>query len=230
MTVSKFAPAHPATTSVTIQSSVESRPLSIGGANNAAVAGINLTSAELARLVTTSTGTVTIGDSGQTGDITLTTATPAATAGAAIVVVQATGGAGGIILDDGSGSGTALNGNGGTVSLTAGTGGIVEAAANTTAANDIAGAPTTSLTSAGPLGTASKSLNLAPASLTTDTSANNSNQYLGSRFRDHDHQSERRHRHHRSDQRRLRPVGKQPGRCPLHASGGCRRHLCPEHV
>ena len=44
-TVEKFSPAItiPAAASVVIQSSVESRPMLIGGTNNAAVAGINLT-------------------------------------------------------------------------------------------------------------------------------------------------------------------------------------------
>jgi hypothetical protein len=54
-----------ATAQVTIQSSVESRPMQIGGTNNAAVAGINLTSAELGRIVTASTGTMTFGDDGR---------------------------------------------------------------------------------------------------------------------------------------------------------------------
>src|SRR5262249_41041666 len=58
------------TTQVTIQSSVASRPMQIGGSNNAAVTGINLTSAELATIVTASSGAITIGDSSQTGDIT----------------------------------------------------------------------------------------------------------------------------------------------------------------
>ena len=86
---------------MTIQSSVESQPMSIGGANNA-VAGINLTDAELARILTAPTGAITIGDANQTGNITLTTATPATTGGAATVVVQSSAGAGQFIFDDGS--------------------------------------------------------------------------------------------------------------------------------
>ena len=54
--------------------------MSIGGTNNA-VTGINLTDAELAQIYTTASGTVTFGDSSQTGNITFTTATPATTAG-----------------------------------------------------------------------------------------------------------------------------------------------------
>ena len=94
--------------------------MQIGGTNNAAVNGINLTSAELAQIETTSTGTITLGDSLQSGNITFTSATPATTAG--VNVVQSATSAGAIILNDSSG--TALNGNGGKVTLTAGTGAI----------------------------------------------------------------------------------------------------------
>src|SRR4029077_8204552 len=109
------------TNQITIRSSVPSRPISLGGTNNGAVAGINLTSAELASIVTTSTGIITIGDSSQTGNITISTATLATTAGAKTIVMQSATGGGQIVLDDGAGS-TALNGNGGSISLTAGTG------------------------------------------------------------------------------------------------------------
>ena len=54
-------------------------PISLGGTSSA-VAGVSLTDAEFAQIFTTSTGTVTIGDSGQTGNITFTTATMATTA------------------------------------------------------------------------------------------------------------------------------------------------------
>ncbi len=122
-TVSKFAQVlTPAAGKVVIRSSLPSRPMSLGGAN-AAVAGVNLTDAELAQIQTISTGTVTVGDAGQTGDITFTTATLATTAGASTVVVQSTGGAGKIILDDSDGA-VGLNGNSGTVTITAGSGGI----------------------------------------------------------------------------------------------------------
>ncbi len=153
--------------------------MSIGGANNAAVAGINLTSAELARIFTASSGTITIGDSNQTGNITFTTATPATTAGASTVVVQSSSGAGQIILDDNSGAATALNANSGSVSITAGAGGIVEQSTNTTGTADIDGsASSVSLTSAGAIGATGQALQLAATNLATNTSANNSNQYL----------------------------------------------------
>ena len=123
-TVSEFGTnAAPTAGGVVIRSSLATRPMSIGGTNNA-VAGINLTDAELAQIFTTASGTVTFGDSSQTGNITFTTATPATTAGASTVVLQSPTGPGQIVLDD-TGSGTGLSGNGGSVTLTAGTGGIV---------------------------------------------------------------------------------------------------------
>ena len=88
---------------VYIESSVESRPIEIGGTNNAAVNGINLTSAELARITTLTTGTLAIGDSGQTGNIILNAVVPA-TAGPQFDVNQSTSGPGQIILGDGSSS------------------------------------------------------------------------------------------------------------------------------
>ena len=120
-TITKVS-AIPATTQVTIQSSLPSRPMSLGGSNDDAVDGINLTSAELAQIVTTPTGTVTIGDPTQTGDITFSGAIVATTAGAATNVVQSTTGAGQIVLD--ASTGIALNGNGGTVTLTPGAGSL----------------------------------------------------------------------------------------------------------
>ena len=123
-TVNTFAPTGvPTAGGVVIRSSLPARPISIGGTNNA-VAGINLTNAELAQIYTTASGTVTLGDSSQTGNITFTTATPVTTPGAATRIVQSSSGSGQIILDD-AGNGTGLNGNGGTVTLTPGSGGIV---------------------------------------------------------------------------------------------------------
>ena len=98
--------------------------MSLGGTNNA-VAGINLTDAELAQIQTTATGTVTIGDSAQTGNITFTTATPATTAGASTAGRPEPPAAGPDHPRRRPGTGTGLNGNGGTVTLTPGTGGIV---------------------------------------------------------------------------------------------------------
>jgi sugar lactone lactonase YvrE len=155
--IRKLAPL-PVSSQVTIRSSLPSLPMSIGGGNGD-VAGINLTDAELACIQTLPTGTITIGDSTQTGNVTFTTATPATTAGASTVVIQATGGTGQIILNDGGGSGTALNGNGGTVTLTPGTGGI-QVIQSSSAASDVA------LVSSGftiPPAPLSLSLNFAPA-------------------------------------------------------------------
>jgi sugar lactone lactonase YvrE len=136
---------------VVIRSSLPGSPMSLGGGNGD-VAGINLTDAELARVVTLASGTVTFGDSGQTGAITLQTARPATTAGAAFVVQQAAGGAGRIVLDD-QGAGPALDGNGGNVTLTAGTGGIVAATANNGIA-EIATAGIVTLNTSGAVGSA----------------------------------------------------------------------------
>src|SRR6185312_3672551 len=58
---------------VVILSSSPGRPMNIGGAGGA-ISGINLTDSELAGIVTSSSGTITFGDAGQTGDITFTTA------------------------------------------------------------------------------------------------------------------------------------------------------------
>src|SRR5208337_1537936 len=156
-TISKVSAAILPTTQVTIQSSLPSRPMSLGGTSS--VKGINLTSAELARIVTAPTGTVTIGDSTQTGDITFSGATVATTAGAATTVVQSTTGAGQIVLDDSNG--TALDGNGGSISLTAGTGGISALnPANVTAEIATTGAGVT-LNTTGPIGTASNPIQFA---------------------------------------------------------------------
>ena len=129
------------TTSVTIESSVESRPMEIGGTNNAAVAGINLTSAELTRIVTSSSGSITFGDTNQTGNITFAGAT---TAGATTDVVESVTGAGAIVLDDSNG--IALDGNGGTVTLTPGTGQLMGTLATTSALISTHGFTATGLT------------------------------------------------------------------------------------
>src|SRR5262249_4463737 len=50
---------------IVIRSSAPNRAMSVGGEDNAVV-GINLTDSELARLVTTSSGTITFGDTSQT--------------------------------------------------------------------------------------------------------------------------------------------------------------------
>src|SRR5262249_22300803 len=126
-TISRVTPGTPSANAVTIQSSLPNRPMSLGGTNNA-VSGINLPDAELARIVTTADGTVTVGDPSQTGDITLTTATLATTVGTTSVVLQSTSGQGKIVLQDGATA--ALSGNGGSIRLTAGSGGIQAGSAN----------------------------------------------------------------------------------------------------
>ena len=123
-TVSEFKPSTmttPTSGGVVVRASLPTLPMSLGGANDA-VAGVNLTDAELAQIQTTAIGTLTFGDSAQIGDITFTMATPATTAGTSIVVVQASDGPGRIVLE---GDGTDLNGNGGTVALTSGASNIV---------------------------------------------------------------------------------------------------------
>ncbi len=94
----------------------------IGGTISSPIAGINLTSAELAQIQPASGGSLTIGEPLQAGTITFKSATPTTTA-TQLYVMEDTAGTGAIILDDSSG-GTALNGSGGTLTLTAGTGGI----------------------------------------------------------------------------------------------------------
>jgi hypothetical protein len=103
---------------VVIRSSQGSQAIFLGSASGT---GINLSSAELARIATIAGGTVTIGDSAQTGNINFKAATVATTTGANTAVVQSTSGGGQMALDA-TGSGAALNGNGGTVTLTPGTG------------------------------------------------------------------------------------------------------------
>jgi len=176
--VAKYTFNPPTISSVTIRSSIPSRPMSLGGSNDSVVAGINMTSAALARIFTAPTGTVTFGDSNQTGNITFHTATRATTSGASTVVMQSITGPGQIILDDGQGAATALNGNGGTVSLTSGTGGIQALSAPNNIA-EIANASTVSLTSGAGIGT-TQPLELNVTNLTTDTTAANGNQFLNS--------------------------------------------------
>ncbi|MDB5385367.1 MAG: Extracellular serine protease precursor, partial [Planctomycetaceae bacterium] len=161
---------------VVVRSSQSSRPMSLGGGS--AVSGINLTDTELTRITALASGAVTFGDSSQTGNITLTTATLATTAGTATIITQSTAGSGQIILDDAAGAGSALNGNSGNVTLNSGSGGISEAGTNTAGTADIGSAGITSLTSAGPVGTSSLPLQFGAMTLNTDSSTNNSNQFL----------------------------------------------------
>jgi hypothetical protein len=82
-----------------IRSSLPGRPILVGYTSNP-VNGINISNADLADIRTTATSTLTFGDDSQTGDITFRTARLATTAGAAIVVTQAPGGPGKVVLDD----------------------------------------------------------------------------------------------------------------------------------
>ena len=75
--------------------------------------------------------------------------------------MQAAGGAGQIILDDGAGTGTALNGNGGTITLTAGSGGIVAASANNAAAEIGTSGATVTLNTTGPIGSSGNRIQFA---------------------------------------------------------------------
>ena len=145
---------------VAIRSSLPTRPMSLGGTGNAP-SGVDLTSAELAQISTAATGTVTIGDSSQTGNITFTTATVATTPGASTVVLESTTGPGAIILDDAGGAGTALNGNGGAISLTAGTGGIVSLSANDSAAEVATAGAAVTMNTTGPIGTSTNRIQFA---------------------------------------------------------------------
>jgi hypothetical protein len=136
---------------VVIGGSTASRAMSLGGTNTA-VTGVNLTDAELTKITTAASGTITFGDTSQTGDITFTTATPATTAGAAIVALQSTGGGGKIVLDD-AGAGTALAGGSSTIALTAGTAGITATNTNNAFAEIATTGATVTLNTTGTIGT-----------------------------------------------------------------------------
>ena len=166
------------TSQVTIQSSVESRPMSIGGSNNAAVAGINLTSAELARIATTSSGRRQHRRQQPDGE-------HHPQQRHARHDRRGHDRCGSVFRRRGSnhprrrrGAGPALSGNGGAIDLTAGAGGIVEDGTNVAATADLGNATSVSMTSGGAIGSSSQPLQLTSTSLTTNTSANNNNQYF----------------------------------------------------
>jgi sugar lactone lactonase YvrE len=112
---------------VTVRSSLPARPIEVGGAT---VAGVNLSAAELARII--APGSLTIGDPTQTGNITLTNAIFATES---VQVVESPTGPGRIVLNDAN-QYFALNDFRGSVILTAGTGGVQEMN-NTQGATDI---------------------------------------------------------------------------------------------
>ena len=162
-TISTFSllAAPVAANGITVRSSVPTRPMSLGGPNNAAVAGINLTNAELAAMTTLSTGGVDFGDEDQTGNIYVNMATLATTPGSATTIGQSSTGSGQIVLNDGNGTFSALNGNGGSIELFAGTGGIVAASANNNTAEIVTTGPSVFIVTTGPVGTLSNRIQFA---------------------------------------------------------------------
>src|SRR5262249_24886129 len=112
----------PASGGVVVRTARSEQPISVG-ADPGPGAGLSLSGAELARIFTTDTGTITFGDSAQTGAITFAAASPATTAPARVAAPQAVGGPGAIVLA--GGVGTALAAASGDVRLSAGAGGIV---------------------------------------------------------------------------------------------------------
>ena len=95
-------------------------PINVGAASGT---GLHLSNAELARVFTTATGTITFGNPSFTSNITFAGASPATTAGASVAVLQSPNGSGAIVLD--GSAGTALDVGTGNIQLSAGTGGIV---------------------------------------------------------------------------------------------------------
>jgi CSLREA domain-containing protein len=146
-TVSEFVGV-PEAGGVVIRASRPGQAITVGG--GAAAAGLSISGAELARIVTTATGTVTFGDAAQAGDITFAGAAPATTPGATVAAVQSTSGPGRIVLDDANG--TALDAGPGGASLEAGSGGIVAAGGGTAA--DIAATGPVALDTTGGVGSA----------------------------------------------------------------------------
>src|SRR5262245_11865318 len=139
-----FAP-NPAAGGVVVRTAQPDQPISLG---TDAGAGLALSNAELAQIVTTAAGAVTFGDPAHTGTITFAAAAPATTPGASVVAVQAADGPGAIVLD--SAAGPALAAGRGAVHLSAGSGGIVAAGSATTAS--IAGTGPVSLDTPGGVG------------------------------------------------------------------------------
>ena len=115
-------PPVPVAGGVVIENSQTSQPILIGDDSGT---GLSLSDAELKRIFTVATGTVTFGDPFQTGNITFSGASPDTTPGASVTAVQSPTGGGAIILD--STAGTALSVATGDIELSAGTGGITAA-------------------------------------------------------------------------------------------------------
>jgi hypothetical protein len=144
---------------VAVRSSATTRPISLGGTDNA-VAGINLTDAELARITPGPQGGLTVGDYLQTGDITFTTVGPSAAGGRGIAAIQNQAGAGRIVLDEDAGGtpGPALARSGAAaISLAAGPGGFATANPSATTA-ELSTLGAVSLDTFGPVGSAAARL------------------------------------------------------------------------
>jgi sugar lactone lactonase YvrE len=153
-TVIQVSPA-----TLTVRSSLPTLPIAIGGSDNA-VAGINLTDAELARI--TVQGGITIGDSGQTGDISFVTA---AFTGTAVIAQQNPTGGGKIVLDDQNGAASALADGAGNITLLAGLGGIL-ATSSSNLTPEIAATGTVLLDTLGPVGSPRNRIQFAAAAPT----------------------------------------------------------------
>ena len=119
--VSVFGPALEAG-GVVIRAGDSDLPINIGSGFLSST-GLTVTSAELARIFTTTVGTLTFGDSNQTGEISLGDVSPAVP-NTDIVTVQSPTGPGAINLIFAVNQPAIANGNG-DIHLTAGTGGIV---------------------------------------------------------------------------------------------------------
>ena len=124
-TITKLTQTIDATTRLTIQSSVESRLMNIGGTNINVVNGINLTSTELTRLIVASGGTIVFGDTNQTGNITFSGAGPTNYTYVEVEVLQSPTGPGQVVLQEPGPGGIALNDINGLVSISPGTGNIL---------------------------------------------------------------------------------------------------------
>lgn len=159
--------------SVAVRSSQPSRPMSISGSDGA-VAGINLTDAELARITVGKQGSFIVGDTSQSGNITFTTAIAPTSASTIVIQDLASGGA--IILDDDVGGtpGVALQGFRGSISLTAGMGGILASTA-TNAFAELATRGSITLDTYGPIGSITNRVQIdvstAPSSVTIGSAA-----------------------------------------------------------
>ena len=168
-------PPVPVAGGVVIRNAQPGQPINVGSTSGT---GLSLSDAELARIFTVATGTITIGDPSQTGNITFAGATPATTPGASVLVIQSPTGGGAIMLD--GSLQTALSAGTGNVQLSAGTGGILAEGA----ASSLATTGQVSLNTTGGIGTVSQRILFdaaaTPASVAIgSTSAPSVGAYLG---------------------------------------------------